>query len=178
MPDIQPQVPSHAENTEEDSAPTTANPKEYPTLPQDSNRFESQSKPVQNPAAYSLHQDTEQSREQYQNSQRSQLDDIPELEDEDWEDGRSADADVIDHHNTMTESNRICWEYSTHFEKSTDQEYNSQNNTTPGLDYYIPEPEYYNSDTRPKQYKTHQNPNVYLPPPPDTDDLRRWHGRG
>ena len=69
-------------------------------------------------------------------------------------------------------------EYSAQFKKSTDQKYYSQNNTTPGLDYYIPEPEYYNSDTRPKQYKTHQNPNVYLPPPPDTDDLRRWHSRG
>ena len=68
--------------------------------------------------------------------------------------------------------------YSAHFVKSTDQEYKSQNNTTRGLDYYIPEPEYYNLDTRPKQYKTYQNPNVYLPPPPDTDDLRRWHGRG
>ena len=32
--------------------------------------------------------------------------------------------------------------------------------------------------TRPKQYKTYQNPNVYLPPPPDTEDLRRWHSRG
>ena len=64
------------------------------------------------------------------------------------------------------------------FEKSTDKEYYSQYNTTPGCDYYIPEPEYYNLDTRPKQYKTYQNLNVYLPPPPDTDDLRRWHGRG
>ena len=58
-----------------------------------------------------------------------------------------------------------------------DKEYNTKNNTTPGLDYYIPEPEYYNLDTRPKQYKTYQNLNVYLSPPPDTDDLRRWHGR-
>ena len=85
--------------------------------------------------------------------------------------------DLIDHHNTTTESDRICWEYSTHFMKSTDQEYNSKNNITPGLEYYIPEPEYYNSDTRPKQYKTYQNPNVYLPPPQATEDLRRWHGR-
>ena len=126
----------------------------------------------------SLHQDAAQSREQYQNNQRSQLEDIPELEDEDWEDRQFTDADLIDHHNTTIESDRICWEYSTHFEKSADQEYNSQNNTTPGLGYYIPEPEYYNLDTRPKQYKTYQNLNVYLSPPPDTDDLRRWHGRG
>ena len=80
--------------------------------------------------------------------------------------------DLIDHHNTATESDRICQEYSAHFVKSTDQEYNSQNNITPGLEYYIPQPEYYNLDTRPKQYKTYQNPNVYLPLPPDTEDLR------
>ena len=84
--DILPQVMSHAENTEEDSTPVTANSEEYPALPQDSNRFESQSKSVQNPAEHSLHQDAEQSREQYQNNQRSQLEDIPELEDEDWQD--------------------------------------------------------------------------------------------
>ena len=74
-------------------------------LPQDSDRFESQSKSIQNPAEYSLHQDTEQFREQYKNSQRSQLEDIPELEDEDWEDGQFVNADLIDHHNTKTESN-------------------------------------------------------------------------
>ena len=143
---------------------------EYSTLPQDSNRLEPQTESVQNPAEHSLYQDTEQSREQYQNNQRSQIEDILEFEDENWEDGQFMDADLTDHYNTMAESDRIHREYSTHFEKSIDQEYNSQNNTMPGLDYYIPEPEYYNSDTRPKQYKTYQNPN-----PPDTDDLRRWH---
>ena len=174
LPDIQP----HAKNTEIDSASVTANSKEYSALPQYSDRFESQSKSVQNPTEYSPHQDAEQFREQHQNSKRSQLEDIPELEGEDQEDGQFTDADLIDHHNTKTESNQIQWEYSAQFEKSTDQEYYSQNNTTLGLDYYIPEPEYYNSDTRLKQYKTYQDPNVYLPPPPDTDDFRRWHGRG
>ena len=154
LPDIQPQVPSHAENTEEDSAPVTANSEEYFVLPQDSDRFESQSKSVQNPVEYSPHQDAEQFREQHKNRQRSQLENIPELEDKDWEDGQFTDADLIDHHNTKTESNQIRWEYSAQFEKSTDKEYYSQNNTTPGFDYYIPEPEYYNSDTRPKQNKT------------------------
>ena len=89
LPDIQPQVPSHAENTEEDSAPVTANSEEYSALPQDSDRFESQSKSVQNPAEYSPHQDAEQFKEQHKNSQRFQLEDIPELEDEDWEDDSS-----------------------------------------------------------------------------------------
>ena len=150
MPDIQPQVLSHVENTEEDSAPVTTNSDEYSMLPQDSDRFESQSKSVQNPAEYSPHQDAEQFREQHKNSQRPQLEDIPELEDEDWEDGQFTDADLIDHHNTKTESNQLRQEYAVHFEKSTDKEYYSQNNTTPGLDYNIPEAEYYNLDTRPK----------------------------
>ena len=83
LPDIQPQVPSHAKNTEEDSAPVIANSEEYSAPPQDSNRFESQSASIQNPAEYSLYQDAEQFREQHQDRQRSQLDDIPELEDED-----------------------------------------------------------------------------------------------
>ena len=156
----------------------TANSEEYSMLPQDSDRLESQSESVQNPAEYLPHQDAEQFREQHKNRQRSQLGDIPELEDEDWEDRQFMDADLIDHHNTKTESNRIPWEYSAQFEKSTDKEYYSQNNTTPGFDYYIPEPEYYNLNTGLKQYKMYQNLNVYLPPPPDTGDLRRWHGRG
>ena len=101
-----------------------------------------------------------------------------EDEDENCEEGQFADVDLIDHHNTTTESDQIHWQYSTHFVKSTDQEYNSQNNIMPGLEYYIPKPEYYNLDTRPKQYKRYQNPNVYLPPPPATKDLRQWHGRG
>ena len=102
LPDIQPQVLSHAENTEGDSAQVTA--EEYSMLPQDSDSFESQSESVQNPAEYSPNQDAEQFREQHKNSQRPQLEDKPELEDEDWEDGQFADADLIDHHNTKTES--------------------------------------------------------------------------
>ena len=43
---------------------------------------------------------------QYQNNQGSQLEDLPELKDEDWEDGQFADADLIDHHNTTTESDQ------------------------------------------------------------------------
>ena len=101
------------------------------------------------------------------------MEDIPELEDdeENWKEGQFADADFIDHHNTTEESDRIRHKYSAHFEKVTDQGYSSQNNRTPGLEYYIPELEYYNSDTRPKHYQRYQNSNIYLPPPPSTEDL-------
>ena len=106
MPDIQPQASSHAKNTGEDPAPATTNSKEYSALPQDSDRLESQSQPVPDCPEHSVHQDTEQSREDYQNNHRSQLEDIPELEDEDknWKEGQFVDADLIYHHNTTTES--------------------------------------------------------------------------
>ena len=108
------------------------------------------------------------------------MEDIPELEDdkENWEEGQFADADFIDHHNTTEESDRICHEYSAHFEKVTEQGYSPYHSTTPGLEYQIPQPEYYNSDTLPKQYHKVSNPNVYLPPPPSTEDLRTWYGHG
>ena len=152
--------------------------KEHPGSSQDTNRLEPQSQPVPDNTDHSVYQDTEQPREEYLNNYRPHLEDIPELEDdeENWEEGQSADADFIDHHNTTEESDGIHREYSAHFEKVTDQGYSSQNNRMPGLEYYIPEPEYYNSDTRPKQYQRHQNPNIYLPPPPSTEDLWQWHG--
>ena len=181
LPDIQPshtenteEASSHAENTEEDSAPVTANSEEHSALPQDSDRLESQFQPVLDNPEHAAHQDTEQSREEYQNNYKPQLEDIPKLDDdeENWEEGQFADADLIDHHNTTAKSDQIHQEYSTHFAKATNQGYSSQNNIMPGLEYYIPEPEYYNSDTQPKQYQRYQNPNVYLPPPPSTEDLR------
>ena len=108
------------------------------------------------------------------------MEDIPELEDEkeNWEEGQFVDADLIDHHNTTKESDKIHHEYSTHFEKVTKQAYSSYHSTTQGLEYQIPEPEYYNSDTCPKQYQRYQNPNVYLLPPPSTEDLHTWYVHG
>ena len=159
LPNIQPlmathitcttEASSHAKNTEEDTAPVTANSEEHPNSFQDSDRLESQSQPALDNTDHSVYQDTEQPREKYLNNYRPQLEDIPELEDdkENWEEGQFADVDFTDHHNTTEESDRICHEYSAHFKKVTDQGYSSQNNRTPGLEYYIPKPEYYNSDT-------------------------------
>ena len=84
--DIQPQVPSHAEITPEHSAPVTSNSEEDFMLPQDSNRTEPQSQPDQTPTQYPLHQNTETVSEQQDESRRPQLEDTPELEEEDWED--------------------------------------------------------------------------------------------
>ena len=183
LPDIQPSTASHTASTEEesshaekiqeDTAPVSTNSIEHTSSSHDSDRLEPQSQPVLDNTDHLVYQDTEQPRAEYPNNYRPQLEDITELEvdKENWKEGQFADVDFIDHHNTTEESDRIHCEYSAHFEKVTDQGYSSQNNSIPGLEYHIPEPEYYNSDTQPKQYNRYQNPNVYLPPPPSTEDL-------
>ena len=96
---------------------------------------------------------------------------------ENWEEGKFVDVDLIDHHNTTEESDRIHHKHSAHFEKVTEQ-YSPCHSTTSCLEYQIPEPEYYNSNTQPKQYQRYQNPNIHLPPPPSTEDLCTWYGHG
>ena len=153
LPDIQPsmashtacpaETSSHAENIKEDTAPVTANSKEHTASSQDSDRLEPQSQPLPDNTDHSVYQDTEQPRAVFPNNYRPQLEDIPELEDneENWEEGQFVDTDFIDYHNTTEESDRIRCKYSAHFEKVTDQGYSSQNNRVPGLEYYILEPE-------------------------------------
>ena len=51
------------------------------------------------------------------------------------EEGKFADADLIDHHNTTEKSDRICPEYSAHFEKVTEQGHRPYHSTTSGLEY-------------------------------------------
>ena len=140
LPDIQPYTashtasttdePAHTKNIQENTAPVIANSQEHTVYSQASDRLESLSPPVPDNTDHSAHQDTEQPREEYPNHYRSQLEDIPELEDdeENWEEGQFVDTDFIDHHNTTEESDQIHHEYSAHFEKVTDQGYNSQNN--------------------------------------------------
>ena len=47
-----------------------------------------------------------------------------------------------------------------------------------GIEYHIPEPDYYHKNTQPKQYQKQQNQNVYLPPLPSIEDICTWYGRG
>ena len=190
LPDIQPSTTVHtvcttedssnAKNIQEDTVSVAVNSDEHTASLQNSNRLESQSPPVLDDTEHSTYQDTEQPREEYPNYYRPELEDIPELEDDEknWEEGQFGDADFIDHHNTIEESDQIHHKYSAHFEKVTDQGYSPHNSRMPGVEYQIPEPEYYNFDTQPKQYQRYQNLNVYLPPPPSTEDLHTWYGRG
>ena len=140
LPDIQPstashtvctaKASSHAKKIEEDTAPVTTNSEEHAASSQDSNRLKPQSQPVLDNTDHSVYQDTEQPGEEYPNNYRPQLEDIPELEDneENWEEGQFVVMDFIDHHNTTEESEQIRHNYSAHFEKVTDQGYSSQNN--------------------------------------------------
>ena len=101
-------------------------------------------------------QDDIHTRAQHPSDYHPQLEDIPELETdkENWEEGQFADTDLIDHHNTTEESDRIHHKYSAHFEKVTEQEYSLYHSTTSGLEYQIPEPEYYMAKTIPEVSKS------------------------
>ena len=97
---------SNAKNIQEDIVSETTNSEEQTASSQDTDRPESQSPPVLDNTDHSEHQDTEQPRTEHPYDYRPQLEDIPELEDdeENWEEGQFADADFIDHHNTTEKS--------------------------------------------------------------------------
>ena len=153
----------NAENIQEDTTLDATNSEQHTAFSPDTDRPESQPPSVLDDTDHPGYQDTKQPREEHPSNYRPQLEDIPELEDgeENWEESQFVDANFIDHHNTTKESDRICCKYSAHFEKVTDQGYSTYDSTMPGLEYQEPEPDYYNSDTQPKQYQRNQNPNVY-----------------
>ena len=96
----------NAENIQEETVSEVINSEEHTAFSQDTDRPESQSSPVPDNTDHSVHQDTDQQRTEHSNDHRSQLEDIPELEDdeENWEEGQFVDTDFIDHHNTTAES--------------------------------------------------------------------------
>ena len=73
---------SHVENIKEDAAQVATNSEQHTVPLQDSDRLEPQSQPVPDSTDHSVYQDTEQPREEYPNHYRPQLEDIPELEDD------------------------------------------------------------------------------------------------
>ena len=105
---------------------------------------------------------------------------IPQLE-EDWDNGQFADADtnLINIHNTHSESERIRREYTQHFLDLSDNQYYYEENPINQLQYSSPDPDYYRIPTRQSQ-KTPCDTNGYYLPPPDPADIQCWHtcGRG
>ena len=108
-----------------------------------------------------------------------QLNDIPELEidKENWDEGQFDNAELLYNHNPTEESDRICCEYSAHFQKVKEQQY-CPYHTAQGVKYMITEPDYYHSSSQLKQEQKQQNQKVYLPPPPSIEDIHTWYGRG
>ena len=68
-------------------------------------------------------------------------------------------------------------EYSAHFAKVEESQY-SPYHTMQGVNYIIPKPDYYHSNTQPKQYQKQQNQNVYLPPHLSFEDIHGWYSSG
>ena len=102
--------------------PDTTNSEQHTTLSPNANRPESQPSSVLDDTDHPGYQDNEQLRAEHPSDYRPQLEDIPELEDdeENWEEGQFTNADLIDHHNTTEESDRIHHGYSAYFEKFRD----------------------------------------------------------
>ena len=146
-------MPPHADSTQIENIPVTGNSEANSQLPQDSYRIEPQSTVHESPAEYSPQHSTDPTQEQYYEGSKHELDDIPELEEEDWEEGQYADADTSDQFDTTHKSNRLRHEYSAQFQQPLQDNYYPPNNHTPGFEYHLPEPDYYSSDTRPQQHK-------------------------
>ena len=142
------------------------------------NRSEHQSSEVLSDIQINKHDNAEQQRAEQLSDYHPKFEDIPELEidRENWDDGQFDNAELLYNHNSTEESNRICHEYSAHFEKVKDQQY-SPYYTVQGVEYHIPEPDYYHNDTKPEQYHKQQNQNAYLSPPPSIEDIHRGRGR-
>ena len=89
--------------------PDTTNSEQHTAFSPNTNRPEPQPSSVLNDTDHPGYQDNEQPRAEHPSDYQPQLEDIPELEDdeENMEEGQFADADLLDHHNTTEESDRI-----------------------------------------------------------------------
>ena len=100
---------------------------------------------------------------------------------EDWDNGQFTDADtnLINRHNTHSESERIRRKYTQHLLDLSDNQYYYEENPINQLQYSSPDPDYYRTPSRRSQTQPH-DPNGYYPPPSDPVYVQHWHtcGRG
>ena len=140
---------SKAETAKEDTPlpPDTSKSEHRTAISLTTNRPEPQPSEVSADTDHPEYHSGEQPQAEHTSNCRPQLEDIPELEidEENWDKGQF--EELIECHNTTEESDRIRCEYSAHFEKITDQEYNPYHSTTQGFEYQIPETDYYHTDT-------------------------------
>ena len=115
-------------------------------------------------------------RQQWVTSTNNNIsDEIPQLEEE-WENGQFTDADtnIIDRHNTHSESERIQKEFTEHLLDLTDNQYYSEEYPSNQLQYSILDPDYYGPLPR-RPHTQPCYPAGYYPPPLDPADVQFWH---
>ena len=146
-PTIDEQSPN-AEPAKEDTPTATSKPGDCTAISLPTNRPEHQPSEVSADTDHTEDDGSEQPRAEHPSDYCPQLEDIPELEtdEENWNDSQFDDAELLNCHNSTEESERIHCEYSAYFEKVEDQEY-SPYYTTQGVEYQIPEPDYYHTNT-------------------------------
>ena len=171
--------PLIADSVKEDTFTGTSKPEDHTTICPTTKRSEHQPSEVPSDIQINEHNNAEQQQAEHLSDYCPQLEDIPELEtdEENWDNGQFDDAELLYNHSSTEESDRIHGEYSAYFEKVKNQQY-SPYHTMQGIEYHIPEPDYYHNNTQPKQYQKQKNQNVYLPPPPSIEDILTWYGRG
>ena len=169
----------HAESIREDTLTGISESTDHTTIPLTTNRSEHQPSEVLSDIHANEHDNVKQQQAKHPGDYHPQLEDIPELEtdEENQDNGQFDNAELLYNHNSTEESDRIHREYSAYFEKVEDQQY-SPYHTVQGVEYHIPEPDYYHNNTQPKQYQRQQNQNIYLPPPPSIKDICTWYSRG
>ena len=171
--------PSNTDSAKEETVTSNTEPEDHNTIRNTTHRSEHQSSTTCSDSQTFEPDNVQQQRAEHPSDYCPQLDDIPELEtdEENWDEGQFGNAELLYNHNSTEKSDRIRREYSAHFEKVEEQQY-SPYHTTQGVKYIIPEPDYYHSNTQPKQYQKQQNQNVYSPPSPSVEDIHAWYGRG
>ena len=138
----------NAESTKGDTTTYTSKPEDFTAISLTTNRPEHQPSEVSADTDHTEYHSSEQPRAEHPSDYHPQLEDIPDLEtdEENWDEGQFDDAELLYNHNSTEESDRIHCEYSSYFEKVKDQEY-SPYHTAQGIEYQIPEPDYYHTDT-------------------------------
>ena len=170
---------SNTDAAKEEIITSTTEPEDHNTICNTTHRSEHQSATTHSYSQIIEPDNIQQQRAEHPSDYCPQLDDIPELEtdEENWDEGQFDDAELLYNHNYTEKSNRIHCEYSAHFGKIEEQQY-SLYHTVQGVKYIIPEPDYYHSNTQPKQNQKQQNQNLYLPPPLSIEDICTWYSRG
>ena len=129
--------------------------------------------------SYHFPEDNFTEQQKVTSTEHNLFNEIPQLEEEDWENGQFADADtnLINRHNMHSESERIWREYTEHLLDLTDNWYYSEEYPSAQLQYSIPDRDYYGP--QPRRSNTQPCDHVgYYPPPEDPADVQHWHTCG